>query len=73
MADEVTIRIREYRFWSPLLGEEALRLSVYNQHGHEYFAIVPAEDGKKLRELRQTWGERFYDAITSGQDPGEVR
>lgn len=72
MTGEVTIRLREYRFWSPLTGGEALRISCYNQHGHEYFMIVSAENGKALRELRQLAAERFYDAIQSGQDPGEV-
>lgn len=70
--NEVTIRLREYRFWSPITGGEALRISCYDQYGHEYFMVVPAENGKKLRELRQTAAERFYDAIQSGQDPGEV-
>lgn len=69
---EVTIRLREYRFWSPMLGEEALRISCYNERGHEYFMIVSAENGKKLRELRHNAAEKFYDAIQSGRDPGEV-
>lgn len=72
MASEVTISLREYRFWSPILGTEALRISCYNQRGHEYFMVVSAENGKGLRELRQRAAERFYDAIQSGQDPGEV-
>lgn len=70
---EVTIRLSEYRYWSPILGMEALRLSYFNKHGREYFCIVPAEDGKALRELRQKAAERFYDAVESGQDPGEVK
>jgi hypothetical protein len=70
--NEVTVRLREYRYWSPLLGTEALRLSCYNPRGHEYFMIVSAENGKALRELRQRAAERFYDAIQAGQDPGEV-
>lgn len=73
MSDEVVIKLREYRFWSPHLGEQALRISCYNSHGHEYFTIQPACRGKALRELRQRWAEKFYDAIQLGQDPGEVR
>lgn len=72
MATEITIRLREYRFWSPILGVEALRISYYNDRGHEYFVIVPAENGKGLREMRQRAAERFYDAVQSGQNPGEV-
>lgn len=70
---EITIRLSEYRYWSPILGTEALRLSYYNNRGHEYYCIVSAEDGKSLRELRQRAAERFYDAVQSGQDPGEVK
>jgi len=55
-----------------MLGEEALRISCYNERGHEYFMIVSAENGKKLRQLRQEAAEKFHDAIQSGQDPGEV-
>jgi hypothetical protein len=73
MAAEITLHLQEYRFWSPILGQEALRISYYNERGHEYFCIVPAEDGKGLRELRQRAAERFYDAVSSGHDPGEVR
>lgn len=73
MTNEVTIRLKEYRYWSPILGDEALRISYYNARGHEYFVIVSAADGKALRELRQRAAERFYDAIQSGQEPGEVQ
>lgn len=69
---EITIRLSEYRYWSPILGMEALRLSYFNK-GREYFCIVPAEDGRSLRELRQKAAERFYDAVQSGHEPGEVK
>jgi hypothetical protein len=71
--NEVTIRLREYRFWSAILGGDALRISYYNSRGHEYFCIVPAESGQALRDLRQRAAERFYDAVSSEQDPGEVK
>lgn len=70
----VTVKLREYFFWSPLLGEDAVRFSVFDNHGHEFWAISPMiPAGKSLRELRQHWAERIFDAMESGQDPGEVK
>lgn len=69
---EVTVRVHEYFFWSPILGEDAVRFSVFNAHGGEYFAIVPIIAGKKLREEREHWGLRLFEAIESGKEPGEV-
>jgi hypothetical protein len=71
--NEVTVKIHEYFFWSPIMGTEAVRFSVFNAHGGEYFAIVPLDGkGSTLRALRQRWAERFFEAIQSGLDPGEV-
>lgn len=71
---EVTVRLHEYLFWSPMLGTDAVRFSVFNTHGGEYFAIVPLDGkGSTLREARQHWAERFFDVIESGADPGEVK
>jgi len=71
---EVNIRLHEYHFWSPTLGTESVRFTVFNDRGGEYFAIVPLDGkGSTLREARQHWAERFHEAIESGQDPGEVK
>jgi hypothetical protein len=70
--NEVEIRLHEYFFWSPLLGDNAVRFSVFDGQGREYFAIVPVQAGRWLREARQHWGELLYQAIADGRDPGEV-
>jgi RNA-directed DNA polymerase len=37
-------------YWSPILGDHAVRLSMF-AHGHEYFAIIPRIDGKAWPRL----------------------
>jgi hypothetical protein len=74
---------REYRFWSPLLGQEACRVSMTGdveaavQHGRpaadaEYYAIIPAAQGRAHREARERALETIEAAILRGQEPGEV-
>lgn len=68
-----TLRIAEYKFWSPMLGDDAVRISLYDARGQEYYAIrtYPGE-GKSLRELREATALRIFDAMESGAQPGEV-
>lgn len=72
-AVELTVKVQEYFFWSPLLGEDAVRFSVFDSHGKEFFAIVPLiSPGMRLRESRQQWAELIHDAMIAGNEPGEV-
>jgi hypothetical protein len=65
---------REYTFWSPVLGERACRLSVPDEHGSEYFAIVPRpSSGRGWREAREGALQAIEAAILRGDLPGEVR
>ncbi len=69
----ITIRMHEYFFWSPTLGTDAVRFSVPDAHGREYYSIRPIHGaGKSLRELREHVALRIHDAIESGTEPGEV-
>jgi hypothetical protein len=74
----------EFRFWSPMLGCEAVRLSVTGGaaaaqfHGRgvvtqEYFAIIPADElGRKYRDRRNAALAAIDAAIAEGREPGEV-
>ena len=63
----------EYRYWSPVLGCDASRLSVFDQHGAEYWSIIERPSmGKRYRESRQEALELIVEAIERGQEPGEV-
>lgn len=63
----------EFEFYSPMLDAQAVRLSVPDGCGGEYYAIVakPAA-GKSFRELRERALSAIQAAIDSGLDPGEV-
>lgn len=70
---EITVKLKEYFFWSPLIGSDAIRFSVFDGRGREYFQIRSFDGkGMTLRDLRQQVAERIYEAMENGQDPGEV-
>ena len=65
---------REFRFYSPDLDANAVRLSLADDQGREYYAIVPvAAVGKSWREQREATLSAIDDAIAEGQSPGEVK
>lgn len=64
-----------YSYWSPLLGEHAVRLSLFDQHGREFFAIVEnpgGQGGAEFRKRREAALNRIDVAMSAGRDPGEV-
>jgi hypothetical protein len=72
--DGVVTACREYRFWSPVLGVEAVRLSIPDDQNREFFMIVPAtETGQSWRKARAEALDLICEAIDAGLDPGEVR
>ncbi len=65
---------REFRFYSSELDAEAVRFSIADSDGQEYFAIVPAvAPGKRWREWRDQVLDRIDEAMVAGDPPGEVR
>lgn len=64
---------KEFSSYSPLLDCEAVRLSVTDAHGGEFFKIIPAQDGKSWRLAREKALCQIVDAIDAGDQPGEVR
>lgn len=64
---------REYTFWSPLLGARATRLSVPDERGAEYFAILARQvNGRTWRETRDDALRAIELSIMRGDEPGEV-
>lgn len=61
------------RFWSPTLGSDAARVSMFDAHGREFYMIVPDEGGQAWRDRRDTCVEALATAIDMNLDPGEVR
>ena len=64
---------RELHFWSVVLDSDAVRLSMADSHGREYFTIVPRETAMKYRELKERALAAIDAAISKGDEPGEVR
>lgn len=63
----------EFRFYSPVLDAEAIRISMPGkQPNFEFFMIIPAADGRRYRERRDEALELIELAIREGLEPGEV-
>jgi len=72
----MTLRYSEWKHWNSILGEKAVRLSVADTLGREYFmltAYAPADDRRPWRERRTEALEIIAEAIEMGLQPGEVR
>jgi hypothetical protein len=63
---------REFKFWSAELDSKAARLSMSDDKGQEYFAIVECGKGKSWRERREWALQCIDDAIAMGWPPGLV-
>jgi hypothetical protein len=64
---------REYRHYSPTFGMNAVRLSMVDWHGGEFWRIIAIDgNAEKYREDRDLALDAIEDAIARGDDPGEV-
>lgn len=70
---EGAIYLTEFRYWSPVAGLDVVRLSAFNQHGHEYWMAIEDSGGQGFRTARQDAAEALSIAIEQGLSPGEVR
>ncbi len=66
------MKFGEYFFWSPILGVDAVRLSLWDQHGQEFWKVLACPSGRGYRALRQKTLSLLADAIDDGRAPGEV-
>ena len=62
----------EFKFWSPLLGADAARLSMADEAGSEYWMIVPNNGGKAYRDKKLSALDAISTAIQIGLEPGRV-
>lgn len=64
---------QEIRYYSPVLGCEAARLSMFDHNGSEFFIMLPVKTGKAWREDKMKAVEKIADAMEQdGAVPGEV-
>jgi hypothetical protein len=59
-------------YWSPILGDHAVCLSMFNDRRDEFFTIIPRVDGKAWRPARDAALTMIQEAISEGREPGEV-
>jgi hypothetical protein len=65
------IHFSEYEYYSPILDAEVCRISIPDDNGQEFFAIVPT-DGKGYRERRDKAIDTLLEAMRLGLTPGQV-
>jgi hypothetical protein len=65
--------VREFNFWSPLLGADAVRVSMVDENGEEFFAIIEKTEGLRWRNDKREACEMLDQAIRAGLRPGEIR
>lgn len=62
----------EFRYWSIQHDRMMVRLSMCDAHGAEFFALIPASEGKSYRERREEALNDIEYAIEMGCRPGMV-
>lgn len=65
--------VNEYHFWSPVLGQNAVRISGFDEYGGEFFVIITEDNGARYRQRKRMAAEAIEMAISMGLQPGEVR
>jgi hypothetical protein len=67
------MRYRSFRFWSPVLGCHAERLSMFDTKGGEFFVVLPLSGTSKQNRMdKQKALDAIADAIEGGKQPGVV-
>lgn len=66
-------QVHEHHFWSPLLGEDAVRVSMFDDRGGEFYMVVADRGAREYRQARLDAAEAIDQAIRQGCEPGEVR
>lgn len=61
------------RMWSVMHDCDTVRVSMWDDHGREYFVMIVDNEGyKQLRANRENAIDSILDAHAAGADPGEV-
>ena len=63
----------EFTTWSPVFGCDVSRVSMVNEHGEEYFCLLPVSEGRAFVELKKRAVDVLTEAIEAGMEAGEYR
>lgn len=64
--------VSEYQYWSPIFGAEAVRLSMTDDQGQEYFCLLRHEDAGWSRRRKEA-ADKLREAIELELPAGEIR
>lgn len=65
---------QQVRFYDPFTDSDAVRLSVFDDRGDEYWSkLLRTKSGRATREAREEALAAIEMAIDQGLTPGEVR
>lgn len=73
MDGKLMLRLTEYRYWSPVMGCDAVRVSSFDARGDEFYMLLEEHSGASWRCKRQEAAEIIDLAMRQGLPPGEVR
>jgi len=63
---------QEFRAYSPFYDAVMARISMTDERGGEFFALIPAMSGKSYRKAKAEALEMIGEAMAQGCQPGEV-
>jgi hypothetical protein len=66
------LRVIQFQSYSPLTDCEVIRLSMADERGQEYYAMLTETEGRAYREMRERAMAAILDAIDAEDAPGEV-
>lgn len=67
------MRYQQFISWSPTFGGECARISMANERGEEYYALLPFTEGREFTALRKRAVEVLTEAMEAGIEAGEIR
>jgi len=67
------MRTSEFSYWSSTHGADITRISMADDNGAEFYAIVPMSEGRAMRLLHKKAREALMEAMELGLSPGEIR
>lgn len=67
------MQYQEFRAYSPLYDAVMARISMTDDRGQEFYALIPAVSGKPYRTAKAEAIEMIQEAMADGCQPGEVQ
>jgi hypothetical protein len=66
------LHVSVYFYWCVVRGQEVSRISMADEHGQEYFAVIPYGEGAGWVKRKRQAIEVIQEAIAMELPPGEI-